>query len=40
MEFLDGAVGALLASRSEVNVNELVPVEALLSTDVGRVGTQ
>ena len=36
MEFPDGAVGALLASSSDVNASELVPVEALVSADVGR----
>ena len=37
MQFPDGAVGALLAGSGEVDIGYLVPVEALMSTDVGEV---
>ena len=37
VRFPDGAVGTLLASSSEVDVRELVPVEALMPAAAGNV---
>ena len=37
VEFPDGAVGALLARSGEVDVSELVPVEAFMPANAGRV---